>query len=35
MYTYLDQNKEAKMSSVDDIVGYVLNNSLEILTTDL
>ncbi|CDW82923.1 UNKNOWN [Stylonychia lemnae] len=35
LYTYIDNNKEIRMGSVDDIVGYVLNNQQDLITADL
>lgn len=35
IYTYIELNKEARLSSVDDIIGYVLNNQKEIITNNL
>ena len=35
IYTVLEFNKEIKISSVDDIIGYVLNNQQDIITNNL
>jgi hypothetical protein len=35
IYTYTELNREVRLSSVDDIIGYVLNNQREIVTNNL
>eukprot|EP00347_Sterkiella_histriomuscorum_P020280 403338408 len=35
LYSFVENNKEIRMSSVDDIVGYVLNNQQDLITADL
>ena len=35
IYTYEELNKELRLSSLDDIIGYVLNNQQDIITNDL